>query len=235
MIAHAKKYKVEVFVSTNLNILSAELAEGLVKSNLDKLLISMDGFSQETYGQYFRRGNLDRVLSNIEMLVEKRKGLNASRPELQIRFLVFSHNEHEISIAESVAKRLGVDRLELVPIRLDMGMEILERKEDRVRKHQKWLPNDANLNRYQNRATTIRPATCSKPWRETTINWDGSVSPCCSVFAKVYDFGHALEGGFRKVWNSQKYLAARRILGRNGVLDPTHICAICKENGFLDF
>ena len=55
-----------------------------------------------------------------------------------------------------------------------------------------------------------RRVNCSWLWTQTTINWDGSVSPCCAVYDPSFDFDTLSETSFKKVWNNEKYRASRR-------------------------
>ena len=32
---------------------------------------------------------------------------------------------------------------------------------------------------------------CALPWKDTVVNWDGAVLPCCSVCEEKYSFGNA--------------------------------------------
>jgi hypothetical protein len=52
MIAYANKKHIVTSVSTNFNFLSEKLAEQLILSGLDILILSIDGASQESYEQY---------------------------------------------------------------------------------------------------------------------------------------------------------------------------------------
>lgn len=65
----------------------------------------------------------------------------------------------------------------------------------------------------------------------TTINWNGSVSPCCGYWDESYDFGNILDTNFKEIWNGKKYQLARRILkSRQNIEIPNLICFICKKN-----
>jgi len=114
MIAHAKRYGIEVKLDANFNDVSEETVERLVLSGLDVLSVSIDGISQETYGRYRVGGKLDRVLANLEVLVRKRRELGRATPHIIWQFLVFRHNEHEAGGVESFARARGVDQVSFV-------------------------------------------------------------------------------------------------------------------------
>ena len=114
MIAHAKRYGIEVKLDANFNDVSEETIESLILSGLDVLSISIDGISQETYGKYRVGGRFEKVLANLEVLTRKRRELGRSAPHIIWQFLVFRHNEHEVGAVESFARARGVDQVSLV-------------------------------------------------------------------------------------------------------------------------
>jgi len=114
MIAHAKRYGIEVRLDANFNDVSEETIEKLILSGLDVLSVSIDGISQETYGRYRVGGNLDRVLANLEALTRRRRELGRTTPHIIWQFLVFRHNEHEAGAVEAFAHARGVDQVSFV-------------------------------------------------------------------------------------------------------------------------
>ena len=124
MISYAKASNIEVRVSSNLNLINKVKAEKLVKSGLDVLIVSLDGASQETYMQYRKGGNFDKVTNGIKMIKELKTELSTSKPFIIWQFLVMRHNEHEISLVKRIVKELEVNQLDLLAIHCDMGREI---------------------------------------------------------------------------------------------------------------
>ncbi len=62
LTAIAHKYKLYTVVSTNAHILTQELADQLLQSKLSKILISIDGMTQESYSKYRQGGQLKKFL-----------------------------------------------------------------------------------------------------------------------------------------------------------------------------
>ena len=67
---------------------------------------------------------------------------------------------------------------------------------------------------------------------ETFVNWNGDVFPCgCVVTENKYSMGNVFETSFEKIWNGEKYIAARKeLLDQPNDLET--ICHLCKENGY---
>ena len=113
-VAYAHQKNISTIISTNLNKpLTSEMAENIITSGLDVMIISMDGVTQEVYQVYRVGGQLDRVLENINLLVQKKRELGYITPHLEWQFIVMQQNEHQIEDARQLAGQLGVDSLVL--------------------------------------------------------------------------------------------------------------------------
>jgi radical SAM protein with 4Fe4S-binding SPASM domain len=233
MVDYANKNKIAVKISTNLSLsVTDDQAEALINANLQKIYISCDGASSATYPVYHIDGDFDRVMSNMKLLLRKKKELMNSYTELIWLFHVFSHNEHEIETAKEIARNIGI-KLIVNKIRTDMGKEIFETPEKSLERDSKWLPGNPEYNTFN--MTEKKPKkkfTCKTLWNETVINWEGSILPCCSVYSEKHSFGNIKEDSFKNIWNNKKYISARKeVFGRKN--DTNTVCHICKANDYL--
>lgn len=96
LVAYAKSKKMYTATSTNAHFLSDTQAEKTVRSGLDRLIISIDGTTQESYEQYRVGGKLEKVLEGTRNIVEWKKKLKSSSPFVIFQFLVVRPNEHQI-------------------------------------------------------------------------------------------------------------------------------------------
>jgi MoaA/NifB/PqqE/SkfB family radical SAM enzyme len=252
MIEHAKTFNIIVGLSSNLNYLPEEKAKYLVESGIDIIVISLDGASGESYSKYRAGGDFDTVLRNVNTLLSLKKS-NRPFPLLIWQFLVNSYNENEIDAARNMAEKLGLQFF-ASPIRTHMGKELLYPLHERVKAVKEWLPKNPAYNRYAYKITPktkTRQKTCKWLWNTAVANWDGSLSPCCGVFEKAWDFTvYTYRAGGRKsfhhAWNSERYQLARKMIHtyeknpRN--LKPLFqeteqqqlICTKCIRYGFLE-
>ncbi len=115
MVAYAKKFDIDTKMDTNFNEFNEEMAEKMVLSGLDCVSLSIDGLTQETYAKYRVRGDYNKVIENLKLLVRKKKELGRSRPYIVWQFLVFKHNEQEADRVRQVGKELGVDAVGVTP------------------------------------------------------------------------------------------------------------------------
>ena len=228
----AYRRRVSIKISSHLNDLTPELAEGLLRAKVKKIYISADGATPESYAIYRRGGNFEKVMSNIRMLVAKKRELGNSFTRLIWLFHVFSHNEHEVPIARELAEELGI-KLQLNVARTDMGKEIFETAEQALERDGHWLPVNDEYCAYDREAQSAqREVMCHLPWKDTAINWDGQVMACCSVYSEEHAYGNIHDSSFLEIWNNELYVDARReILGHSDTRDT--ICKTCKNNGYL--
>src|SRR5690606_23911827 len=66
MVKYANDKKIYTATSTNAHFLNDENAKRTVESGLDRLIISIDGTTQEVYENYRRGGKLEKVLEGTK-------------------------------------------------------------------------------------------------------------------------------------------------------------------------
>ena len=88
MIRYASSKRIYTATSTNAHYLDDESARQTVESGLDRLVISIDGTTQETYQQYRIGGSLQKVLNGARNVIEWKKKLKSSTPYVVFQFLV---------------------------------------------------------------------------------------------------------------------------------------------------
>ncbi len=236
MAAYAHKKRIKTLINTNLNVpLTEENAGSLIKAGLDTLYVSFDGITQKTYEKYRKKGKLSAVFANLKTVAKKKRELGSETPRIVWQFLVMKHNEHEVPMLEKVKKELGVNELVIGAVRSDMGKEVYVDDVGKVDDSRNWLPGDEKYSRYdyEKKSRKLKKKTCHFLWTVSVINWNGSVSPCCSVYKEKEDFGNAFEEGFKKVWNNEKYVGARKAIASmapNGIT----VCDNCIRTGFVD-
>lgn len=232
MIRYAKKYKIEVIINSTLNHFDTSMANQLIESGLDTLIVSIDGASQQSVQKYQTGMNFAKAIQNMKQIIASKKKFNSKKPLIQWRYLVNKYNESEIDIAKSMAKELSVDKLEIAAFRCDMGKELLMDNQKKFKNVLHWLPKNEALSMYNYTTEGKKQLadTCSWLWLKSVVNWNGSVVPCCAVWNEKYDFGNINEQTFKNIWNGKKYVSARKIFVNPSSQDRAIICSICKNN-----
>ena len=235
MIRYAKdkKPEVRIFIDSNLNVVSDDHIDEVVRYGLDVLKVSCDGATQEVYQEYRVGGDIDQVLDNVRKLIAKKKELGEDKPKIIWKYLVFKHNEHEVEKARAMANEMGIG-FEASGMRVDCGKEIFEKVGDSIERDKEWIPEGTSYDNY----TDLNSGKdfCEKPWRTMTINWNGDVVPCGAIYdCEKYSFGNLITESFSQVWNGKKFVEARKIISNKMDKNPDIICSICKDNGYQFF
>jgi radical SAM protein with 4Fe4S-binding SPASM domain len=231
MIRYARRKGILVRVSSNLNSFQDGMALKLAQAKCDILLVSLYGASRESCHRYQTGTDFDRVIRTMRAIRRERR----RQPLITWRFLVHRFNEHEINMARAVAKGTA-DVLEFKQLHCDMSEELFWDNRTQYENIRPWLPRDGRWSRYHHERQSkkrVRAFSCSYLYSTTVINWNGSVSPCCSAWYEKYDFGNVFQDGFEAVWNNERFRASRRLIFRGENNGTKTICGICKENKAL--
>lgn len=219
LVAYAAEKNMFVCISTNGHFLSKENCVGIIESGLRKIIISLDGASQETYEKYRKGGNFHLVTEGIKTLAVTKKELHSSFPMVVIQMIVNRYNEHEIIEMKSLVKKLGADRFELKTMQLMLHPDYLPLK----RKHRRYYINpDGKLqtyNKFKNR--------CKRLWTTAVVTWDGEMASCCYDKNATYGHGNVFTTPFLTLWKSSELnLFRKRILTQRKEVE---ICRNCLE------
>ena len=223
MVQYASSKKIYTATSTNAHYLNDKNAKRTVESGLDRLIISIDGTTQQTYQQYRVGGNLQKVLESAANIVKWKKELKSKTPFIIFQFLVVRHNEHQIEEVKKLAKDIGVDQLRLKTAQVydyqndPNNLIPLNKKYSRYKKDKngktKFNGNNANH--------------CWRLWHDPVITWDGSVVPCCFDKDAQHKLGSLQEQSFKELWHNKNYQHFRsQVLQSRKNID---ICANCSE------
>src|SRR3954470_23957388 len=104
MVKYAAGKGIYTATSTNAHYLTDENARKTVESGLDRLIISIDGTTQEVYEQYRIGGSLEKVLEGTKNILLWKKKLNSSTPHVIFQFLVVKPNQHQLKEVKKIAK-----------------------------------------------------------------------------------------------------------------------------------
>lgn len=227
MLAYARDKNIGTIISSNLMRMRLEHVERLIEAGLEYLTLSIDGATQDVYSKYRVRGDLQLVLDNLKMLIDRKKALKSALPFIEWQFIVMKHNEHQIDAVRQLADASGVDLLRLIPVGLPFDTP------NASELCQQWMPDDA---RYRDKVDRVdagqpdnRSPACFYLYRSMTINPDGKVSPCCIVYDSKYDFGDASQDSIERIWNNEHYLSARSLFARKGASATWTVCQKCQR------
>src|SRR5687768_10469680 len=96
MVRYGSSKGIYTATSTNAHFLKSDQAKATVQSSLDRLIISIDGTTQDTYQSYRVGGSLEKVIEGTQHVVYWKKKLKSKTPHIVFQFLVVKPNEHQV-------------------------------------------------------------------------------------------------------------------------------------------
>jgi radical SAM protein with 4Fe4S-binding SPASM domain len=222
MISRAREKGILTIASTNGHFLSTEIAEKTVQSGLNKLIVSLDGLTPETYSAYRQKGNLGKVIDGIKNIARAKAKLKSKSPEIIIQFLVFKSNQHEMELAKKVAKNLGANRLVFKSVQIYNfeKAELLIPDLDKYSRYRKTKDGTfAIKSKLKNR--------CWRMWSNPVITASGDLAVCCFDKNAHFHIGNINHKPFSEIWQSQAYKQfMKRVLTNRKEIG---ICTNCTE------
>ncbi len=252
MVRQATERGIRVGTNSNLTLLNARRAELCVTSGLAELHASIDGASAATYEEIRVRAHFNRIVRNLERLVETRRRLESETPRVNIVAVVMRRNLDEIPDLVRLARRLEVGQVFVQHLCHDFGESSLPghyapmrdfveaqtlRNEnpgridqifDEARSVARELGIDLRLPRTRPRLHppgTPGRKRCHWPWTGAYVSYQGLAMPCCMVATpdRIH-LGDMAEKGVETIWNGPEYTAFREALDSD---EPPEVCRSC--------
>jgi len=222
MVKYASSKKIYTATSTNAHYLNDDNAKRTIESGLDRLIISIDGTTQDVYEQYRVGGKLAKVLEGTKNVVKWKKEMKSKTPFIVFQFLVVKPNEHQIEDVKKLAKEMGVD---------DVWFKTAQ-VYDYEKDPNKLIPTLDKYSRYKKTRNGYEfkgklANHCWRLWHDPVITWDGLVAPCCFDKDAQHQLGDLKERSFKEIWENGEYKKFRTAIlkGRKNI----DICSNCSE------
>lgn len=200
LVRYATSKNIYTATSTNAHYLNDENARKTVESGLDRLIISVDGTTQEVYEQYRIGGNLEKVIEGTKNIVKWKRELKSKTPHIIFQFLVVKPNEHQINEVYKLAAELGVDEVGLKTAQVyeyENGNELIPT----IEKYSRYKKNADGSFTIKNKLLNH----CWKLWHSCVITWDGIVVPCCFDKDAMHRMGDLKQQSFHDLWQNETY------------------------------
>lgn len=204
--AYKKKIGLTALTGANLNNVSRDVLEALVKYEFKNLTVSIDGAKNDTYKIYRQGGDLNNVIKNIKIINSLKKKFHSEFPKLIWQFIIMGHNEHELQIAREMARELGMKFYPKLNEDAnnfcvkDKSFVIKESKlgvasrEDYFKKYKKLYLSDI----------------CYKLWSSPQINWDGKLLGCGENI--WVDYGNVFKTSLKECLSNELYIYTKKFL-----------------------
>lgn len=203
----AKATGARVEITTNGTLLDENTAASLIELGLDRLVVSIDGVTPESYADIRAKSSFQRVIENLRTLrrLQIRKSGRHGKPKIGIAFVAMKRNVNDLAELPRLATRVGAWEVQvsnLVPHTAEMESEILYARSLTACafRASRWVAN-LSLPKFDLDTSILDPlsqvfsSTASLSLLDTSlsgrnnycrfaqegyaaIRWDGEVSPC---------------------------------------------------------
>ncbi len=212
--AHKKGF-IDIMLNNNGSALTKKRAEQILDSGLTRLRFSLDAATPETYSKV-RVGSipLNRVIKNIEYVLELREKRNYKLPIIGVSFCVMKHNEHELEDFINFWK----NKVDIIA----------------TQRYLQPIPNKDGVapEKYKNFYSTeqlnepgIEEFKCVQPYQRVMIKND-KITPCCVSFNKELVLGSVHSSTIYEAWHSDKMNEIRK-LHKQGKYYLNKTCSDC--------
>ena len=221
MVAYCHKKGLFTYTSSNGQLITSEVAKKTVESGLDKIVISVDGLTQEIYEQYRQGGSLQNTIEAIQHFAFWKKMLKSATPVVEAQFIVMKHNEFQLKVVKETALLWGADRVSIKTAQIDFErIDQLVPSQSKYSRYIKTKDDSWQLKKkLRNR--------CWRQWSSAVIAVNGDVLPCCFDKNGEHTFGNIEHESFSEIWNGDKANKFRSKIRTNRNDIP--ICRNCTE------
>ncbi len=230
---------------TNATLAGSDFAPTLVETKLDRLTVSLNAGTRETYRLINGSDLWDKAIAFLKDVLERRRAAGQQRPWVRASHVVCRDNLDDFDGMAQTCLDLGVDEivwnvmgelpetahLRLTPedmARLLAGVPQWQSRLDRAgiihnfAEFTTHLPLRSGQGRVQSNPLQ-RKIPCYEGWVFCVIGPDGVVVPCCYCEEEV--LGNIHEQSFAEIWYGSRYRQYRR----NSLAMPRTGRPICKE------
>lgn len=206
MLAYGKAKGVgPIDLTTNGKSLTRSLAVDLLKTGVDAVDVSLDAATKARYEAIRVHGDFDRLLANVEMLVDVRRELGAAT-KIMVSLVDQAEAREEV---EAFVRHWG-PRVDKVLVRYEhqnLGI---------VAKGAHAVPN-------------LPPRwACPQFWKRVTISHEGKILFCVIDWLGKSALGDVRTQTIEEVWKSAPYEEMRR-LHREGRENEHPLCGPCTD------
>lgn len=213
MIKYCVKKNLNVWFSTNPNLLSEEMCKNLISSGLQDIRISLDGVDDKTY-KYFRGSNADykKAVENINNFLRIKKELN-------------SPIKITLSMIRMKVNKNDCDRFK--EIWMSRGANVLINQFGSADTSDKLTMEQGDEETFSD-TFKKNPRYCVEPWAHISIHVDGTVIPCPNDCQSKYPLGNLKKNSLEEIWNNSRLKNLRKQFKENKT-NENPLCKNCRE------
>jgi len=201
---------IDIYLSSNGMLLKESIIRELIEAGLTRIQISIDAFTEDTYEKVRPGGDLNKVIQNVETLINTKKSMNSITPLIRVNFVRTELNEFELSDFINYWTPL----VDMVGVQ-----EMIKPPSDLIQ-----------IKSFTTKNKRVEGFKCSFPYKQLVINNEGRILPCCTFYGEEFNLGNIKNNTISEIWNSVE-LNKLRELHSNGRYYENDICKRCVEDG----
>lgn len=210
LIAFARRQSRAILIMhTNCTLIDAAMADRLLASDLDIIVLSLDSPDKETYEKLRDGASYETVMANVRQLLARKKERGGKGPRLFQQMIVMDETRDKV-------RKFYDDWKE----RLNAGDAI----------NLKQYINFAGQVESREKPPEFSQLPCPLFFSSLMIAWDGTASPCCLDIDLKMNVGNALQTSISNVWHGAALNKLRRAVLVNDH-DQLGFCQFCTGPG----
>jgi MoaA/NifB/PqqE/SkfB family radical SAM enzyme len=240
MLRYVKEKNIFVELYDTFYFIDEETAKELIEMGIDKIFISLDAATKETYEKIRIGSNFERVINNLKNFFQFKKEKKIYFPQIAFHYIVNKLNLQEIpqyieqvySLTQGEKTSIQFSRMlhefkEAKGLFVEIPEEIIQKTDQKAKELGIKVVWSADV------PQSKPPITKCAEWTMPFIFVTGHVIPCCAgneaghrQFQKETAMGNIFEKPFKEIWKGEKYKNLRRQLRQGKVPLPCQNCCL---------
>jgi len=222
IIKKATEKNIYTVISTNGHYISQPMAESIILSKLSKIIISLDGHTQELYEKYRVGGDIEKVKAAIKNLSMAKQKYKTIHPVINVQCLITAYTEPYLAQIKTLAYSLGANIFTAKTLQVyNNGISGLHLVKN--------LKNSRYITDNSNNIQVKQPIKnrCKRLYNSAVVTFDGNVVPCCFDKDATYTMGNIKHQNLNEIYKNPNYSNFRKQVFTNRT--QINMCKNCTE------
>ncbi|WP_207717069.1 radical SAM/SPASM domain-containing protein [Clostridium beijerinckii] len=207
-----------VHINTNGSLLNDNMINEFISIPLDSIKFSFQGVDKKSYEEMRNIKFYDELLNKVRKLYSKRN--NRDKPFIHVSTSITYETKEQVKKFKNELE----DFTDLITI----GRTIMDHVDIEKIKLSKSEKNSLLRLKEQESVVKIHPQICPEVYNKLSINWDGTVTACCSDYDGKMIVGDVRTQSLREIWRSDKMNYYRKNLAQNK-FNKFELCSKCYD------
>jgi len=224
MIHYAADSGIKTRLHTNASLLDKKMSENIIKSGLDKISFSFDGYSKNMYEKNRIGAGYEDVLGKIDDFLKTKKSLKSKIPHTTIQIIEYDEN--------MTLKEIKLQKTRFINLFKNNPPNRFV-----IRKPHNW-GGSLEINGLDKKKANLKKTKISKctfPWYALVIFYDGKVYPCPQDFFGKLNIGNCATKNINDIFADKEIVSLREKLSLKNIYDlqPCSNCDRVFRNTFM--